>query len=92
MAFIEGRLRNDDTTIVRAPDLIRWGAVIAGGIVGLGLFALLNTLWLAIASGSGDGWVSGNLAWFVGATRRWRSCSAAGSLGCSRGFAACWPA
>ena len=68
MAFIESRLRNDDSTVVRAPDLIRWGAAIAGGILGLGFFALLNTLWLAIALGSGDGWVSGNLGWFVGVT------------------------
>lgn len=68
MAFLESRLRNDDTTVVRAPDLVRWGPVIAGGILGLGFFALVNTLWLAIASSPGNGWVSGNLPWFLGAT------------------------
>lgn len=55
-------------TSTRAPDLVRWGPVIAGVVIGLGLFALVNTLWLAIAYSAGDGWVSGNLAWFVGST------------------------
>jgi hypothetical protein len=68
MAFAESRLRNDDNTLTRTPDLVRWGPVIAGVIIGLGFFALLNTLWLAIAYSAGTGWVSDNLAWFVGIT------------------------
>jgi len=66
MAFTASRVRYDDSTLTRAPDLVRWGPVVAGVVIGLGFFALLNALWLAIAYSTGDGWVSGNLAWFVG--------------------------
>jgi hypothetical protein len=68
MAFAESRLRYDDKTITRSPDLVRWGPVIAGVIIGLGFFALLNSLWFAIAYTAGGGWVGSNLAWFVGIT------------------------
>jgi len=68
MVFRESRLRHDDSTITRAPDLVRWGPVIAAVIIGLGFFALLNALWFAIAHGSGSGWFSGSLAWVVGGT------------------------
>lgn len=68
MAFAESRLRNDNTTVTRTPDLVRWGAVFAGVIIGLGFFALLTTLWFAFAFSTGDGWVGGNLGWFVGVT------------------------
>ena len=51
-----------------APNLVRWGAVFAGTLISLGFFALLTSLWVAIATGSGDGWVTGNLAWFLGGT------------------------
>jgi hypothetical protein len=53
-----------------APNLVRWGAVFAGTVISLGFFALLSSLWLAIAYSDVDagGWVSGNLAWFLGAT------------------------
>ncbi|MDN5860940.1 MAG: hypothetical protein L0H84_20235 [Pseudonocardia sp.] len=54
--------------MTRAPDLVRWGPVIAGVVIGLGFFALIDTLWLAIAASAGGAWVSGNLAWFVGIT------------------------
>jgi len=36
MAFVESRLRHDDTTVTRTPDLVRWGPVFAGVIIGLG--------------------------------------------------------
>jgi len=49
-------------------DLVRWGPVVAGVVVGLGAFALVDALWFAIAAGGGDGWVTGNLDWFVGGT------------------------
>jgi hypothetical protein len=52
----------------RAPDLIRWGPVVAGAAIGLGVFALLSTLWLAIAAGAGDDPVEAYLPWFLGAT------------------------
>ncbi len=66
MAFATSRVGNDASTITRAPDLVRWGPVIAGMVIGLGLFALLNALWLALAYSADNGWVSVNLAWFVG--------------------------
>lgn len=56
----------------RITDLVRWGPVLAGVVVALGVFATLNALWLAIAysvdGGQGDSWISGNLGWFIGAT------------------------
>jgi len=52
----------------RAEDLVRWGPIVAGVVVGLGFFALLDALWFAIAAGNNGDWVSGNLAWWVGGT------------------------
>jgi hypothetical protein len=54
----------------RITDLVRWGPVVAGVLIALGVFALLNTLWLALAYSfdGGGGWISGNLGWFIGAT------------------------
>jgi hypothetical protein len=42
--------------------------VVAGVVIGLAVFALLDALWFAIAAGNGNGWVTGNLDWFVGGT------------------------
>jgi hypothetical protein len=61
---------------VRAPgritDLVRWGPVVAGVVIALGFFALVNVLWLALAhsvdGADGTGWISGNLGWFIGVT------------------------
>ena len=57
----------------RTVDLVRWGPVIAASVIGLAVYALFNALWLALAYSTGNGWVSDNLGWFIGAT-------AAGSL------------
>ena len=53
-----------------SPNLVRWGAVFAGTIISLGFFAVVSTLWLALSynDNDGSGWVSGNLAWFLGGT------------------------
>jgi hypothetical protein len=59
-------LRHDDNTLTRTPDLVRWGPVAAGVIIGLAFCALLSSLWFALADSVG--WVSGTLAWFVGVT------------------------
>jgi predicted DNA-binding protein with PD1-like motif len=67
MAFAESRVRHDDNVLTRTPDLVRWGPVIAGVIIGAGFCVLLNTLWFAIAYSIGDG-VGGALAWLVGVT------------------------
>jgi hypothetical protein len=59
----EQDVRNVST---RAPDVVRWAAVIAGVVIGLGSFAGLNALWWAIRYSSGNPWVIENLAWLGG--------------------------
>jgi hypothetical protein len=46
--------------------VISWGAVFGGAIVGLALFALLTSLWLALAFESGTDTVRHDLAWYLG--------------------------
>jgi hypothetical protein len=48
------------------PPLIRWGAVFGGAVLGLALLALLTTLWLALAYGSGLDDIRVNLEWYLG--------------------------
>ena len=45
--------------------LIRWGAVVAGALIGLSLMLLLATLWAAIGFASGAQDVAGNIQWFL---------------------------
>ena len=67
MASTEIRPQQDTHVVAaRAPDVVRWTAVIAGVVIGLGVFALLNALWWAIEYSAGNGWVSHNLAWLLG--------------------------
>jgi tetrahydromethanopterin S-methyltransferase subunit B len=66
MEFEMRRQRDGNTVIARVPDVVRWAAVIAGVVIGLGIFAMLNALWWAIEYSAGDGWVSRNLAWLLG--------------------------
>lgn len=67
MAFATIRRQRDSNTVIaRVPDVVRWAAVIAGVVIGLGIFAMLNALWWAIEYSAGDGWVSHNLAWLLG--------------------------
>lgn len=49
-----------------SPQRIRWGAVFGGGVIGIAFLALLTTLWLALAYGSGIDEIRDNLEWFVG--------------------------
>ncbi|MGY1669140.1 hypothetical protein [Geodermatophilus sp. SYSU D00710] len=62
----------DVRTPGRTTDLVRWGPVVAGVVIALGFFALMNVLWLALAysvdGGDSSGWVSGNIGWFLGVT------------------------
>src|SRR5512143_3359205 len=44
-------------------NLVRWGAVFSGAVVGLGVFVLLTALWLALAYGSGIRWWQSSLNW-----------------------------
>ncbi len=64
------RIIGSDSQAQVAPNLVRWGAVFAGTVIALGFFALVNALWLATAysDADGSGWITGNLAWFLGAT------------------------
>ncbi len=56
-------LMEDVRTPGRTTDLVRWGPVVAGVIIALGVFALLNALWLALAYSfdGGGGGIGGNL-------------------------------
>lgn len=47
-----------------APSLIRWGAVVAGAIVGLAILFLFNAFWMALGEGSDIDVVARNLHWF----------------------------
>lgn len=49
-----------------SPQKIRWGAVFAGTVLGLGLLALLTALWFALAYGSGVEEVRASLEWYIG--------------------------
>ena len=60
------------TTIIdidqpRTP-LIRWGAIVAGAVWGLGVMALLSALWLALAFPSGVDLIRDELEWFIAAS------------------------
>ena len=49
----------------RALDIVRWGPVFAGAVIGLAVFVLLDTLWLASAASGSGGWVRDNLSWLL---------------------------
>lgn len=45
-----------------------WGPVLSGAAAAFLTFITFSALWLAIGVSAGDGWISGNLAWFEFAT------------------------
>jgi hypothetical protein len=47
---------------------IRWGAVLAGGVLSVALMLLASSLWLALGYGSGVDFVARDLRWFIGGT------------------------
>jgi hypothetical protein len=47
---------------------VRWGAVVAGGAIAVGLMILLSALWLALAFGSEVEFVADDLEWFTAVT------------------------
>jgi len=47
---------------------VRWGAVIAGGAIAVGLMILVSALWLALAYGSEVSSIANNLEWFTAIT------------------------
>jgi hypothetical protein len=50
------------------PQLVRWGSVFSGTVIGLGTFALLDALWLALSFGSHESVVYSNLSWWIAGT------------------------
>ena len=52
----------------QGPQLVRWGSVFSGTIIGIAVFALLDALWLALSFGSHVSAVYSNLSWWVGGT------------------------
>ncbi len=50
------------------PQLVRWGGVFSGTVIGVATFALLGSLWLALSFGSHDSVVYGNLSWWIAGT------------------------
>lgn len=85
------------TTIVdvdapRTP-LIRWGAVVAGAVWGLGVMAVLASLWLALAFPSGIDVIRDNLEWCMAASGAFSLFVAgvvAGALTDNRGAGSGW--
>lgn len=54
-------LYGNDQVERRLSDIVRWGPVVAGALIGLAVFVLLDTLWLASAASGSGGWVRDNL-------------------------------
>jgi hypothetical protein len=52
----------------QGPQLVRWGSVFCGTIIGVAVFTLLDALWLALSFGSHDSFVYSNLSWWIGGT------------------------
>jgi hypothetical protein len=46
--------------------LVGWGAITAGGVLGLAILIALSALWLALAFGSDVAAIRDDLAWFLG--------------------------
>jgi hypothetical protein len=47
------------------PTVVRWGAVIAGAVIGFAVMVLLSTLWVAWGEGAGVNAIADNLHWFA---------------------------
>lgn len=54
-------LHQEDSTGQRPRDIVRWGPVFAGAVIGLAVFVLLDTLWLASAASGSGGWIRDHL-------------------------------
>jgi hypothetical protein len=64
-AYEETRLRGGRRP---APTIIPWGAVFAGGVIGVGFMTLLSSLWLALAYQSDVTYFAQTLSWWIGGT------------------------
>jgi len=54
--------------VPQRPQLVRWGSVFSGTVIGLATFALLDALWLALSFGSHESVVYSNLSWWIAGT------------------------
>ena len=52
----------------RAVNIVRWGAVWSGTIIGVGCMVILSALWLALGYGSGNDVFTDNISWWLGGT------------------------
>jgi putative membrane protein (TIGR04086 family) len=50
------------------PTVVRWGAVLSGGAIGLAIFGVLTALWMALGFGSDVSAIRDNLQWYIGAS------------------------
>jgi hypothetical protein len=50
------------------PQLVRWGSVFSGTIIAIGVFILLDALWLALSFANHDSVVYNNLSWWIAGT------------------------
>src|SRR5579863_6514434 len=54
--------------MAQRPQLVRWGGVFSGTVIGVATFALLDALWLALSFGSHESVVYSNLSWWIAGT------------------------
>ncbi len=64
--MLERTITVDDYEVTGQPTRLRWGAVIAGGVLAVALLLVLTSLWMALGFGSEVRSVAENLAWFIG--------------------------
>ena len=64
--MMERTVTTSDYEDVGQPTRVRWGAVIAGGVLAVALLLLLSSLWMALGFGSEVSSIADNLAWFIG--------------------------
>jgi hypothetical protein len=58
--------RPGGTTFGQGPSMVRWGAILAGSVIGIGLLLLFGTLWAAWAQDATA--IADNIEWYSGAT------------------------
>lgn len=54
--------------VMARPQLVRWGGVFSGTVIGVATFSLLDALWLALSFSSHDSVVYSNLSWWIAGT------------------------
>ena len=64
--MMERTVTTSDYEDVGQPTRVRWGAVIAGGVLAVALLLLLSSLWMALGFGSEISSIADNLEWFIG--------------------------